>query len=337
MKELDDLQRQNTELAMAVERMAKAKSAAEKECEKLARGVTEDEGMRGMIDQLQTQLTTGHRVSEQHRMRAETLDTKLDLANKELVQAGDARRHEVAETERRLQITKHECSDEQLKAQRFGAEVQNLNDLLADTRGQLAEANRSKDVEVSLLQRQLKMKDTDCLSKLDSKTDLCERTLDDFRRHMSEQQRKAGHSLEELRASARRLEKELGSVRQQADFRQERLDALGIETSQLKKDQHNTARRLADSNTQLELVAKLATDEQARADAADMQVLELLAQQEVVMRELSLAREARDACDLEAKKSKRAAERAQQRVKETEQSLAETSAVLANRALSRAA
>lgn len=103
MKELDELQRQNSELAMAVERMAKAKSAAEKECEKLARGVTEDEGMRAMMDQLQSQLTTAHRVSEQHRMRAEIMDTKLELANKELVQAADGRRHEVAETERRLQ------------------------------------------------------------------------------------------------------------------------------------------------------------------------------------------------------------------------------------------
>eukprot|EP00729_Bicosta_minor_P018825 gene18825-33691_t len=349
MKELDELQRQNSELAMAVERMAKAKSAAEKECEKLARGVTEDEGMRAMMDQLQSQLTTAHRVSEQHRMRAEIMDTKLELANKELVQAADGRRHEVAETERRLQarantvaaslqqITKHECSDEQLKAQRLGVEVQNLNEVLADTRGQLAEAARSKDVETSLLHRQLTLKDKDCQAKLDSNTDLCERTLEDFRRLMSDQQRKAGHTAEELLASVRRLEKEVASVRQQADFRQERLDAICIETAQLKKDQHNTARRLADSTTQLELAAKLASDEQARADAADLQVLELLARQEALMRELSLAREARDACDLEAKKSKRAAERAKQRVKETEQSLAETSAVLANRALSRAA
>ena len=235
------------------------------------------------------------------------------------------------------QITKHECSDEQLKAQRLGVEVQNLNEVLADTRGQLAEAARSKDVETSLLHRQLTLKDKDCQAKLDSNTDLCERTLEDFRRLMSDQQRKAGHTAEELRASVRRLEKEVASVRQQADFRQERLDAIGIETAQLKKDQHNTARRLADSTTQLELAAKLASDEQARADAADLQVLELLARQEALMRELSLAREARDACDLEAKKSKRAAERAKQRVKETEQSLAETSAVLANRALSRAA
>jgi chromosome segregation ATPase len=154
---------------------------------------------------------------------------------------------------------------------------------------------------------------------------------------MSEQQRKAGHVSEELRASVRRLERELDSVQQQASFRQERVDAVSVEAAQLKKDQHNTARRLTDATTKLELAAQLAADEHARADQADLQILELLAKHEALLRELSLAREARDACDLDAKKSHRIAQRAEARLKETEHSLAECSAVLANRAVSRAA
>jgi hypothetical protein len=154
MKELDDLQRQNNELALAVERMAKAKAVAERECEKLARGNgDDDEGIRQVVEQLQHQLTTAHRVSEQHRTRAESLDQRMQAIGKELVQQQDARRHEVAEVERRLLIAKGESCDEQLKANRLQAEVAQLSDTVASTREQLIESARTKEVEVALLDR----------------------------------------------------------------------------------------------------------------------------------------------------------------------------------------
>ena len=368
-QELNELQKQNNELARAVERATKAKCAAEEECYKLAHSASDDGNLQILCDQLQSQLTSAHRVSEQHRMRTELLEGRQGQLEKDLLQSTDTRRHEGSEAERRLQITTKECEQERSRGTSLSSEVDGLRtemerlvaavpnpfdcDLAPLARArflrpclclsglawrtaltwqcvhavllwtrrlrkELHVAQQEKEVQVGLIKKEMDMCSAECQSKVDIKADVCERTLTDFRRLMTEQQRKAAHRVEELRVSVMRLERERDTLRQDLTYKRDAAESSASELLRIQKDKQTLSRQASQLKSRLDTVEKNAYSEEDRANAAEMQVVDLLSKQETILSELSMARQARDQSELDARKSRRSQTRLETRLKETE-------------------
>lgn len=231
-------------------------------------------------------------------MRVELLEGRLGTLEKDLLQATDTRRHEGSEAERRLQIITKECEQERSRGKTLTAELDTFRTDIEYVRNELHVANQEKEVQVGLVKKQMDMCSAECLSKLDIKSDLCERTLSDFRKLMTDQQRKAAHRIEELRVSVMRMERERDNLRQEITYIRESEESAANELLQSKKDKQTLARQTAQLKSRLETVEKNAYSEEDRANGAELQVIDLLSKQETIMSELSLARQARDQSEL---------------------------------------
>eukprot|EP00039_Didymoeca_costata_P012652 m.183288 g.183288 ORF g.183288 m.183288 type:complete len:620 (-) comp15541_c1_seq2:131-1990(-) len=324
IREIEDLQRQNTQLTLAVERATKAKVAIENEYEKLSKDAAGDETLRVLSEQLQSQLTTTQRFNEQQRQSIQQLESKLHQAETENIQMKDARSHEISESERRYQILKQELQRESEKGSQLQQELEDLRRSLAGTKKELNDANNAKQTQTSLLKRQLEMMQTETKAKIDSTTGMCEKAVENFRRMMTEQQRKAGMKIEELKASLARMEQERNFSRQQLSFCNEKEKQMGTDLVRCKKELVFVSRQLSDTASRLEMAEKSLEDEVHNAQRAELQILELVSKQSDLVNEISQARQARDICDLESRKYKRQVESLTNQMSELEASLTES-------------